>query len=165
MSAKGPAPDGPSPEERVNIWESRFPAQKCSAHKASTGAPCQAWAISGGAVCVYHGGRAPAVREAARRRLDALVPLALDVLAELTVGRAHDPGSDAPMAVPPGVRARACAEILARAGVAAVTEIDVPALDARPDLDSAILKALAARGLAAPATDGPATGTGDTDQP
>ena len=149
LSVQNAVPEGPSPEERVNIWTAKWPAQKCSAHKASTGDPCQAWAISGSNVCIAHGGRAPAVREAARRRLDALVPLALDVLAELAVGRAHDPGSDAPMAVPPGVRARSCAEILARAGIAAVTEIDIPALDARPDLDAAILKALEARGVAA----------------
>ncbi len=140
-------PSGPAPEERVSIWEAgKFPAQRCSARKAGTGQSCKAWAISGGSVCVYHGGRAPAVREAARRRLDALVPLALDVLADLTLGRAHDPGSDAPMAVPPGVRARACAEILSRAGVAAVTEIDMAVSEVpRPDLDSAIAAALARR--------------------
>jgi len=43
---------------------------RCTAHR-SDGAPCRAWAIRGGRVCSVHGGRAPQVREAARRRLES----------------------------------------------------------------------------------------------
>lgn len=139
---------GASPDERLSIWETgKLPSQKCSARKGDTGEPCKAWAIQGGNVCVYHGGKAPQVREAARRRLEALVPLALDALTDLIEGKAHDPGSDAPMAVPPGVRARACAEILRSSGVGAPNALDVSVTnEPNPDLDDAIAAALAARG-------------------
>jgi hypothetical protein len=43
---------------------------RCTAHR-SDGAPCRAWAIHGGRVCAAHGGRAPQVRAAARRRLES----------------------------------------------------------------------------------------------
>jgi len=43
---------------------------RCTAHRTD-GAPCRAWAIRGGRVCAAHGGRAPQVREAARRRLES----------------------------------------------------------------------------------------------
>jgi len=43
-------------------------ALKCSAHR-SDGNACGAWAIVGGTVCTAHGGSAPEVRAAARRRV------------------------------------------------------------------------------------------------
>ena len=43
----------------------------CGATRTN-GQPCRAWAIHGGTVCATHGGRAPQVVEAARRRLDVL---------------------------------------------------------------------------------------------
>jgi hypothetical protein len=43
---------------------------RCTAHR-SDGEPCRAWAIRGGRVCAAHGGRAPQVRAAARRRLES----------------------------------------------------------------------------------------------
>jgi hypothetical protein len=43
---------------------------RCTAHRTD-GAPCKAWAIRGGRVCAAHGGRAPQVRDAARRRLES----------------------------------------------------------------------------------------------
>jgi hypothetical protein len=43
---------------------------RCTAHRTD-GAPCRAWAIRGGRVCAAHGGRAPQVRDAARRRLES----------------------------------------------------------------------------------------------
>lgn len=43
-------------------------ATPCSARKTN-GDPCGQAALSGGTVCGYHGGRAPQVRRAARRRL------------------------------------------------------------------------------------------------
>jgi hypothetical protein len=43
-------------------------AVPCRAHR-SNGLPCAAWAVRGATVCVAHGGAAPQVRRAARRRL------------------------------------------------------------------------------------------------
>lgn len=43
---------------------------QCTANKASTGERCRAYAISGGTVCKFHGGKAPAVRAMAKRRLE-----------------------------------------------------------------------------------------------
>lgn len=43
--------------------------RRCSA-RTSSGRPCRAWAIKGGTVCVTHGGRAPQVQKAARRRVE-----------------------------------------------------------------------------------------------
>lgn len=144
-----------------SIWEAKFPAQRCTARR-SDGEPCKAWAITGGSVCVYHGGKAPQVREAARKRLEGLVPEALEVLADLAQGRAQDPGSGEAVLVPPAVRARAAADILSRAGVAAVNEHEIMVTDGpvRPDLDAALSAALEARGLLPPAGAlDPATGT------
>src|ERR1700677_1286368 len=48
---------------------------KCSAH-SKAGNKCKQWALPGCAVCHYHGGKAPQVLAAARRRLaatDALI--------------------------------------------------------------------------------------------
>jgi hypothetical protein len=42
-------------------------AVPCSAHR-SDGEPCSAYAITGGRVCVAHGGAAPQVKAAAARR-------------------------------------------------------------------------------------------------
>lgn len=42
--------------------------QRCTAH-TKTGPQCRNWAIPGGNVCRLHGGRAPQVQAAARRRL------------------------------------------------------------------------------------------------
>jgi hypothetical protein len=43
-------------------------AVRCRGHRTN-GSPCKRWAIRGGFVCPSHGGRAPQVRLAARRRL------------------------------------------------------------------------------------------------
>jgi hypothetical protein len=64
-------PDLRLPDPR--LW--RPPARlrlrvQCVAHRSSDGEPCEAWAIRGGRVCAAHGGRAPQVRDAARRRLE-----------------------------------------------------------------------------------------------
>lgn len=47
----------------------RRPARRCRAHRHD-GQPCAAYAITGGAVCRMHGGGAPQVRSAARRRIE-----------------------------------------------------------------------------------------------
>lgn len=44
-------------------------AAHCQATSKRTGQQCRGWAIPGGTVCRIHGGRAPQVQEAARRRL------------------------------------------------------------------------------------------------
>jgi len=132
------------------------PAQKCTAHR-SDGEPCRAYAIAGGRVCVYHGGKAKQVREAARRRLEGLVPEALDVLADLAHGKAADPSTGAPVAVPAAVRARAAADILSRAGVAPLEEHEITVTDgtSRPDLDLRIAGALDRLGVPAALGAGP----------
>jgi hypothetical protein len=43
-------------------------AVRCSAASKRTGLPCSAFAMTGGYVCMRHGGRAPQVRAAAARR-------------------------------------------------------------------------------------------------
>lgn len=42
--------------------------RKCKGHKPD-GSPCKNWAIRGGEVCGWHGGRAPQVRAKAKRRV------------------------------------------------------------------------------------------------
>lgn len=131
------------------VQATRWPAaQRCTAHR-SDGEPCRAYAITGGRVCVYHGGKAPQVREAARKRLEGLVPEALEVLADLAQGKAKHPDTGTAVEVPPAVRARAAADILSRAGVSAITEVELSVADGppRPDLDAAIYRALEVRGM------------------
>lgn len=45
------------------------PSRQCAAHSSRTGLRCKAFAIHGGTVCRMHGGSAPQVKAAARRRL------------------------------------------------------------------------------------------------
>lgn len=45
--------------------------EKCTGHSTRTGRPCKAWPVRGATVCVAHGGAAPQVRAAARRRVTA----------------------------------------------------------------------------------------------
>lgn len=44
-------------------------AGHCSAHSSRTGKACRSYPINGAVVCVTHGGSAPQVIEAARRRI------------------------------------------------------------------------------------------------
>lgn len=137
-------------EQPNGLWEIKFPAQKCTAHRTD-GQPCNAWAITGGNVCVYHGGKAPQVRAAARRRLESLAPLALEIIVDLAQGKATDPSTGESVYVPAAVRARAAADILDRAGLKVANEIDLTVSEGpgRPDLDEAIAAVLTARGLTA----------------
>jgi hypothetical protein len=115
------------------------PGQQCTATNKA-GNRCGRWAIAGGMVCPKHGGAAPQVREAARRRLLQHAPMAIRVL--------HDVARDAN--APAAARVRAAGDILDRAGLKAATEIEVTATMAtNADLDAAILAALEARGLGA----------------
>lgn len=150
--------DAEAPES-VEVYAPSFrrvPAIKCSAKSSRTGQPCGKWAVRGSNVCGTHGGSAPQVRAAARRRLQALAPFATSVLAELASGVAVDPSTGVPVAVPPGVRQRAAAELLKMSGAGAPQELDLAVSEGapRPDLDTvldaAITQALASRGIEVP---------------
>lgn len=123
------------------------PSRRCSATSSRTGEPCKRWAIVGGNVCPTHGGSAPQVKEAARRRLEELAPLAVQTLGELLEGEARDPETGEAVNVPAAVRARAAADILDRVGIDSPEEFVVVDGTPRPDLDDAIAQALARRGM------------------
>lgn len=59
---------------------------KCSARSSRTGKPCQKYPVAGATVCRTHGGSAPQVQKAARRRLEQ----AADVLVQRLLGFALD---------------------------------------------------------------------------
>lgn len=54
--------------------------RRCTAHVSNGTRRCRAKAIRGGTVCNKHGGSAPQVKAAARRRLEAMVEPAIDAL-------------------------------------------------------------------------------------
>jgi len=92
----------------------------CTAKRAN-GLKCKGQAISGARVCRVHGGSAPQVIAAARRRLLLLVDPALGVLAQAVrvrtkaVGKYWEPSAQ---------EISAAREILNRAGLVAVAPID-----------------------------------------
>ncbi len=97
---------------------------RCTAKARTTGNRCKAYAITGATVCRMHGGSAPQVKEAARRRILELVMPALVGLTDLL----HDPDT------PPATKLAAVRDILDRAGfkpvqVSEVTHITEDALD------------------------------------
>lgn len=114
------------------------PVGRCSATNRQ-GNRCGQAAIPGGFVCRFHGGSAPQVRAAARRRLMALAPKALDTIAKLLDAESES------------VRYRASADLLDRLGLSAAQEhVLVPAEATNEDLDARILAALEARATGAP---------------
>jgi hypothetical protein len=133
--------DPRSPDPRELIPTAVLPPVICQAH-TSSGRPCKKYAIVGGFVCATHGGSAPQVRAAANRRLLALAPRAVQVLADLMEQAESEP-----------VRARAAIDLLDRVLGRAVTPIDVTTPDAEDasegpsSLDLAIARALEIRGL------------------
>lgn len=60
-------------------------AHQCTAHSKQTHQRCRQPAIRGGAVCRFHGGAAPQVKQKAEERLRALVDPALTRLNELMI--------------------------------------------------------------------------------
>lgn len=93
---------------------SNVPDRQCTAHKRN-GDRCKNAAIRGGAVCGWHGGRAPAVKAKARLRLE----LAADRMAKALLGIATDTN------VPESVRLAAVKDALDRAGLKPATTVDL----------------------------------------
>lgn len=92
------------------------PRQRCSA-TTSAGNPCKKWAIHGATVCRTHGGNLPNVREAARKRIEAMILPAWDELRRIML---KDSTSDAD-------KIRAITVLLDRGGYGPRSELGVTA--------------------------------------
>lgn len=132
-----------------NAAKAGVPVGQCHATARVSGQRCKNPAIMGGTVCPYHGGNAPQVREAARRRLLEMVPDAVEAMAGLAgivdgVWGAEDEK----------VRQRALADVLDRAGLRPADQV-VLTEQALPNeaLDAAIANAMRARGMIESQTD------------
>ncbi len=113
------------------------PSTPCRATNRQ-GQPCGRHAIPGGTVCKFHGGGAPQVREAARRRIEMLVPMALRYQEDLLNDEA----------APHAAKVRTAIDVLDRAGLKAVdVSVQVSSEQANEALDEAIATALQARGI------------------
>lgn len=88
------------------------PMHQCG-RRTRSGGSCQNAAIRGGRVCRMHGGASPRAREAAARRLAALVDPALQVLAQLL----EHADSDA-------TKLAACKLVLDYAGLKAIEHVE-----------------------------------------
>lgn len=109
-------------------------SRRCTATSKRSGQRCRRAAIAGGTVCRAHGGAAPQVRNAARRRLlkaaDPAAARLVDALAD----------EDSRTAV------RAADLILRRASVDTTVEFELPAIESIEDAlaaSSALLRAVA----------------------
>ena len=96
-------------------------AIQCTAH-IKTGAQCRRWSIEGGTVCIMHGGSAPQVKTAARRRLLELIDPALVRLSEAL-------NLEAVTANEWAVIMRAVKEVLDRTGIDTPKQIEIITLD------------------------------------
>lgn len=110
---------------------------KCTAKSARTGEPCKLNAITGGNVCQVHGGRAPQVKEAARRRhlerILALCDPALDTLA-----RGVNAFGKKRQGVPDHAEIRAAIDVLDRAGYKPKDEVIIEGELTLSDLKSRV---------------------------
>lgn len=86
----------------------------CTAHRTN-GDPCKRRPIKGGTVCATHGGRAPQVKEAARRRIEA----ASDRAAAAIVRLMEDPET------PHAVKLAAARDLLDRNDLTGKTAVEV----------------------------------------
>lgn len=78
---RGPVKSHPlSGDNPLSVPSGLKRGQRCSAHSKRTGNPCTQPAIAGATVCRMHGGSAPQVKAAAKERLMALQPLAIQTL-------------------------------------------------------------------------------------
>lgn len=101
---------------------------QCTANRTN-GQPCKGQAISGATVCRVHGGSAPQVIEAARRRLLAMVPGALGVLQRSARVRR---GKEVKNWEPSKEEIAAAREILDRAGLKAADKHELSGPDGGP---------------------------------
>lgn len=92
-------------------------AKTCKAH-TTAGEPCRNPAIRGADVCRHHGGSAPQVKAAARRRLLEAVEPVLAEMIQLALAEKD-----------PRVRFQACRDILDRVGLTSPKQIEVITLD------------------------------------
>lgn len=97
-----------------------LPAVRCTARKRN-GEPCKAMAARGANVCRVHGGSAPQVKAAAKRRLDQ----AADVLVQRLLGFALDGHA------PDAVALAAIRDALDRAGLGAKQALEIGVEPAR----------------------------------
>lgn len=110
--------------------------RRCTAQRTDRSGRCKKPARRGAWVCSHHGGSAPAVIDAARRRLAEASDRAAQVLVDLAV----DPSQ------PGAVRRAAAADVLDRTGVVRVTSVEVVEHDAaKARLVDAIARLRAAR--------------------
>lgn len=127
-----------------------IPPVRCRAKSSRTGEACRNYAIVGGKVCHFHGGAAPQVKEAARRRIESMVPDALQGIAMLA-GMPHlDPDTGEVIHIPGSmkdeVRLRALQDILDRAGLKGTEKLEITEQHVDNEtLDSLIEAAMQAR--------------------
>jgi len=86
---------------------------QCTAKSSRTGQRCRKAAIRGGTVCLTHGGSAPQVREAARRRLQEALLTMVDP-ALLVIHRALTKGKQDEL--PTAIEAQVANKAIERAG-------------------------------------------------
>ncbi len=110
----GFADTAPMKTQSVPLWSMEGRPNQCVGHKKN-GERCRRAAIAGGTVCRVHGGAAPAVKAAARARLEN----AADRMAKNLLKMAVDDD------VADGVRLAATNSALDRAGLSAKTAVEV----------------------------------------
>jgi hypothetical protein len=91
---------------------------ECHAKAKSSGKKCKQPVVPGATVCVYHGGSAPQVQEAAKRRLLAMADPALAALNDIVQDKGKTRAS---------VRLAAARDILDRIGLGATHKTEVNA--------------------------------------
>ena len=118
MTSADPSVSPPIGTANLRRWSDEWwefsKGHRCTAHRSTDGQRCQRPACRGTVVCTHHGGRAPAVKAKARRRLEE----ASDRLARQLLGIAEGAESEA-------VRLAAVKDALDRAGVQAKTAATV----------------------------------------
>lgn len=93
---------------------------QCSATAHSTGERCNRSAIRGGNVCQVHGGSAPQVRAAAKRRLLEAADEVAAILVRIAISEDTDER----------VRLQAIRDLLDRAGIMTPKTVEVVTIDA-----------------------------------
>lgn len=125
--------------DRSSASKKMIPPRKCHAHTSR--GPCKNYAIVGGTVCMTHGGSAPQVREAARKRILRVVDDALTGMEALAGIGGSGLGAESE-----AVRQRALADLLDRAGLKASDKLELTETPIdNESLDAAIAAALRIR--------------------